>query len=394
MKIVLIGNMNNNNFSIMRYLRDMGVDAHLILMKNDITKSQTHFAPEYDTWEIEKWKPYIHYLNFKDWQAALFYPGFLLKKYLKGYDIYIGSNFTPVLLKRAGIDADIFYPFGTGIEGIGDPSSRSDWNDLSIIKKEINKYFRRLKISALKKTKVCLTSELTLSKQTYDELNIPFQKISIPMVYNNENVKISQLSALEQILNTIKKTNISIFCHVSHMPYKDVKPMIYGFYKYLQNVNNDTKLFFLNYGLNTHQTKNIISKLNISDNVIWLPKMARKEIMIILKHVNWGFSEFNNRFWGGTGWEFLASGVPFFHWYDITTEKYQKEYNTPMPSFINTNDPDVICEHLIKYIENPEPYKEMGRKGKEWFEKYGGIGLAKKWKDIIIEIYNEKNKPN
>ena len=33
MKVALIGNMNNNNFSIMRYFRDLGIDAHLILFK-------------------------------------------------------------------------------------------------------------------------------------------------------------------------------------------------------------------------------------------------------------------------------------------------------------------------------------------------------------------------
>jgi len=45
-KVLLIGNMNNNNFSIMRYLRDLGIDAHLFLMNNDYTKTLTYLPPK------------------------------------------------------------------------------------------------------------------------------------------------------------------------------------------------------------------------------------------------------------------------------------------------------------------------------------------------------------
>ena len=45
MKIVILGNMNNNGFALMRYLRDLGADAHLFLFANDGTGSLSHFAP-------------------------------------------------------------------------------------------------------------------------------------------------------------------------------------------------------------------------------------------------------------------------------------------------------------------------------------------------------------
>ena len=120
MRVALIGNMNNNNFSIMRYLRDLGIDAHLILMKNDYTKSQAHFIPENDTWEIEKWKSYIHYLNYYDWEGILFRSGKSIKNDFKEYDILIGSGYIPVLLSKAKVYLDIFYPYTTGVEGVTD----------------------------------------------------------------------------------------------------------------------------------------------------------------------------------------------------------------------------------------------------------------------------------
>ena len=59
MEIALIGNMNNNNFAMMRYFRDLGADAHLLLYKNDGQEHLSHFKPECDTWNIEWWRPFI-----------------------------------------------------------------------------------------------------------------------------------------------------------------------------------------------------------------------------------------------------------------------------------------------------------------------------------------------
>ena len=64
MKIALIENMNNNHFALMRYLRDRGYDAHLFLSRGEGITSLTHFLPESDTFEIEKWEPYIHRTSF------------------------------------------------------------------------------------------------------------------------------------------------------------------------------------------------------------------------------------------------------------------------------------------------------------------------------------------
>lgn len=46
MKIGLIGNMNNNNFALMRYFRDLGADAHLLLYANDGQGSLSNFRAE------------------------------------------------------------------------------------------------------------------------------------------------------------------------------------------------------------------------------------------------------------------------------------------------------------------------------------------------------------
>lgn len=393
MKVALIGNMNNNNFSIMRYFRDLGIDAHLILMVNDITESQTHFAPEYDTWEIEKWKPYIHYLNYKSSRAVVYYPGFLLKKGFKGYDIYIGSALIPAILKKCGIRLDLFYPYSTGIERVGTQQIRAGNKDKNLYSRLLSKYLRRLSISALKNTRVCLSIDLSLTKQTFDELCIPFQKIPIPMVYNKEIVEFSNISnKLMNYIQIINQYDIKFLCHLRHDGYfHNHITYIEGFAKFVKQVKDKKVILVLfEYGQRVDKTKELIHNLGIQEYVLWIQKSSRKEITFILDYVDLGFNDFIGLHWGGTGWEFLSKGVPFFHYLDMSPEQFQEEYDVPMPPFINTNSPDEICDHLIKYTENPEPYKKKGAEIKDWFEKYGGIGLAERWANVIIQIYEEK----
>lgn len=394
MKVALIGNMNNNNFSIMRYFRDFGINAHLILFKDDITKSQSHFKPEFDTWDMAKWSPYIHYVNFNSYYAALFCPAFLLKKHFKSYDILISTGNSPVILNKCRIGIDVFYPYGEGIEGVGDPISREKWKNLPFIKKVMYSQLRRLKISAIKKAHTCLSSDLHLTKDTFDELDIPFQKISVPMVYNKELRKIKiRNKNIQNIKKKINNYKYKLFCHVSQLPIKNNLPMIEGFAKFaLSQKKKNCVLILTDYGSleSINLTKEKLVILGVADRVIWLKKTTRRELMWLLDEVDFGFSEFEGTMWGGTGWEFLSAGIPFFHFLNLTPEKFKREFNFSMPPVINTNSSDEIYKHLIKYTKNPEIYKRKGREMQDWFEKYGGIGLAKIWKEIILNIYKEK----
>ena len=71
-KIAIIGNMNNNGFSIMRYLRDLGQDAYLLLYSNSASGGNSHFTIEADSWVPEKWRPFIKVLSIPSSVWALF----------------------------------------------------------------------------------------------------------------------------------------------------------------------------------------------------------------------------------------------------------------------------------------------------------------------------------
>jgi hypothetical protein len=150
MKIGLIGNMNNNNFALLRYFHEIGVEADLLLMVDDGIGPLSHFAPESDTWDIKKWEAYIKRLSVSNrfvsaignkfpW-SLLFWIKYIalrlrksnhavqtalpdlkkIRQELQPYDKLIGSGVTPALLKQVGRKLDIFYPYSSGVEWLSD----------------------------------------------------------------------------------------------------------------------------------------------------------------------------------------------------------------------------------------------------------------------------------
>ena len=103
MKIALIGNMNNNNFALMRILRKEGLDAHLFLYTNE------QFFPSEDSDNLSNWKNFIHDLKISNGKPdILFFNKKELAHKLKDFDCLIGNGVAPYLLKRIN-ESDDFY---------------------------------------------------------------------------------------------------------------------------------------------------------------------------------------------------------------------------------------------------------------------------------------------
>ena len=149
MKIAILGNMNNNGFSIMRYLRDLGEEADLLLFEDDGIGSSAHFSIKSDTWDYNKWRPFVKTLpavnsygqalsnNFisriilkiiyplrlllKSKNALLTKPAKIcdidkLKQILCNYDFIIGSGATPAIMNSLNMKLSIFFAYSIGIE--------------------------------------------------------------------------------------------------------------------------------------------------------------------------------------------------------------------------------------------------------------------------------------
>ena len=387
MKVALIGNMNNNHFAMMRYFHRLGVEAYLFKFSNEFD----HFQPECDTYEFEKWESYIIQTDIIDGDIKQYLR--LKKTYLfnlfKGFDFYVGNGMSSAYLLKAGISLDIFIPYCVGIE-----------YTYRVEKKNVFDYFKEkivalIQENAIKKNVkiVCAADDTTFKKSnSLGKKTLPY---TIPMVYNLEDLSnVNTNVSVDKIVEKIKSYDFTVFSHVSHVSHKSeiykIKRndiLINSFAEYIkQNPEHNSVLILLEYGSDLKYSKDLIIELAIESYVIWLPLMMRKELLLVLEHVSIGCGELGGYFWGGTGWEFLSMGKLFIWSVGMDKNKLSEMINTPLPNFVNSNDVKEISNFFNYYYHNKVELEKLGIENKIWFNKYGGIELARKYIDLFNNL--------
>ena len=381
MRVALIGNMNNNYFSLMRYLRDAGVDAELLLFADEIN----HFLPENDTWDIEKWKPYIKQTKISGGALGQYFKMSAadIRKEFEGYDYYIGCGFTPAYFYKAGMKLDLFTPYCVGIEYT---YRITKTKPVHYLKEKIEAYYQ---VKGLKLNTKFVGTIDEESRLKAEKIGVKTRSLPLLMIYNKE-----QANGDDEFLSaTIQKFNQHypvFFSHVSHFPkgsrtweIKRNDILIKGFADFAKQTDANPLLVLFSYGDAVEDSKQLIAELGITDKVKWLPVMSRKKIMRLLEHVHFGGGEFGGAVWGGTGWEFMAKGVPFFQYVDMPDSVFEANTGMKMPPFFNTNNSAEISRLLQTYTSDKAKLTANGQALKAWFDKEAGQELANSYINIL-----------
>lgn len=428
MKVGLIGNMNNNNFVLMRYFQDLGVDAHLLLYLNDGKGSLSHFKPECDSWIIDKWKPFIHQTNIPNSPiAALDFPWSFLVQLFSGiqklinniekpqqqvskicitntyihYDRLIASGISPATLNRVGISLDIFYPYSNGVEFLmtGEFLVRFD----SILKKYLLSKVADYQKRGIIKSKKVINSEMGLTQDALTNIGVKPLNLAFPAVYDREQLPEYPITDVcKTAWDVISNSDFTILHH-SRLMWKN--PGIYSEGNWIkENKNNhwllhgfakliskrpllNARLLIVEYGPDIEATKLLAAELNILKYIQWMPKMERRELMWIIARVSLCVGEFYEvprMIWGGTGWEALASGKPILQGFNFGIGEFENIFGYPPPPLLKVKNQDDVYSHLLRLSDDNNVCKQTGLEARHWFVKYNGIELAKQWLDLLI----------
>lgn len=426
MKIGLVGNMNNNNFAIMRYFRDLGVDAHLLLYSNDGKGTLSHFTPEADTWHMEQWAPFIHQTDIPNsYIAALDFPiskvlelwsqlrritGKLeysigavtqaqIRRAYSGYDRLVASGITPATLGRVDRALDVFYPYSTGVEFFGSLSARER---VPIFRQIIYNAVHRQQLRGLSRARCVFSTDRKLTGEVLERAGVPYIQQTIPMVYNREVIpKDPPTGVLADAYCKLRGAGLSVLHHARLMwkrkgSYSDEEHLIYSknsdwlIHAFADLVvarpSLSPRLFIVEYGPDVEATKRLLEQRGCHESVTWLPKMARRELMWLLGRVSVGVGEFYNipsMIWGGTGWETLASGKPLLQGFKFKEGEFEDYYGYPEPPILGVNTKEDVLKHLLFVADHPEKAAQIGERARDWFDAYNGIVLAHKWLEFV-----------
>lgn len=439
MKIALIGNMNNANFSIMRYLHDLGYDAKLFLYENDFDNGNEHFHWRNDTWEIEKWMKFIFKTSIRNSYAQILSGNFfwylilsLLQKtailfgskgdffnpgiknvgeYIDAnfqkYDVIIGSGNLPALFTYSKrLKLSIFYPYSTGVEYINvvfEAEKNNNFKNLFV--RKLIKRSREVQINGvINKTNLIYNAEMGITNRTLLSLNYNVKNNFIPAVYVESNPTLKN-NQLKELIERINSFDFSILMHSRHKwddtskhnlqweenENKNNHWLIKAYSRFLKLYpKSNAKLIMMNYGEHTEKSKNLIKTLKLNKNIIWLEKMPRKELLEIIKKVDLVAGEFytaNKMIWGSTGWEAFACGKPFLNSFKFQHKSFSQIFGIPEPIILKSNSIDEIYESIIFAYLNPKKIIKIGIENYKWFQKHIGLNQTKEW----IDYYLTKN---
>lgn len=442
MKIALIGNMNNNNFAIMRYFRDLGIDAHLLLYANDGRDSGSHFTPEADTWDIKKWQPFIHRLSFANGMHSIvgrleatvpygipiaiaksiarriggndigWRPPRLssLEKDLAGYDVFLGSGITPAVFQKIGRQLDLFYPYSIGIEFYGSPEFQLLLNSKNLFTRIASKTVRDFQSKGIQNASVCINAEMGQTNDAFTALGVKARPVSVPMVYvNSENpTRPDEVDYLIDRIDIDDENEIR-FLHSARLVW--VKREDYSTSMWdIENKHNDwlfetfamlvasrpktkVRLIVVEYGPDIEETKELIYELGLDDYVVWVPMMPRKHLLWLCQHVSASVGEFystHGTLWGGTGWEALATGTPLIQGFNFEFGEFMCIFGYPPPPFLPVTKKLDILEHLIFIVDERAKLKSIGEQSQRWFQEYNGEGLAKQLLDLLKQCKGQE----
>lgn len=392
LKVALLGNMNNNNFALMRFLLDAGIDAYLFLLDEF-----QHFIPEADSYNSSMYLDRIHQLNWTTighWKISRS----KIKHDMESYNFFIATDRAISYLYKAGIRVDIFLPHGGDIFYL--PFFK--FSGLFPKKWEIGAWYQ-----SLHQKKGIQKSKNIFLDNTNDEFELLFQKlkyknkrhkVSFPIVYHpqyfsTEFTLYSKQSKYVKKMLELKKLHGIVILNLSRQVWTGVDNNFHlkgndrlfrAFAKFLKETGTrDICIVAFEYGYDYEKSKELVKDLQISEFVYWMPKLERKDIMPLIAQADVIASEFvHSWLLGGVISEALIMSKPLL---GVRKDANYSHYDTLYPLLNASNEEDIL-EKLKLIYTNPQLVTEIGTMAHKWYiQKIYEFSL-KKMLEIIKEF--------
>lgn len=393
LNIVFLGNINNNFFSLSRYLRDSGVNCKLILFGNE----KKHFHPSNDTYrdDFAEWVEQVEWGSKKTFNRI---NAAELSRWLSAFDFRVGCGMAPAFCYKAGVRLDVFVPHGNDLRG----HIEYDWRKVlrklisnRVVAKNIIEATRaqRAGISSCKVVHMAhKTDGNNIHEKNIHRLNRKHirWKEPVPMVYvpeyTPENIaEVMKNSELGAFISRVREqSQFIVVCHSRHnwgsrssMSNKGKGILLEGWKIFLQETGQDkAKLIFVEYGTGVDITKRRVHELGLSHSIIWLPLMARKDIMQVVMSSDVVANEFVHSFTGGgVLFEGMAARKPVLTRIDCKDKKYfsfddsDHFFDSNLPVCPASTSKDIAIQ-LKVLSENPQRAKIIGEAAYQWYVKW------------------------
>jgi glycosyltransferase involved in cell wall biosynthesis len=390
--IALVDNMNNNFFALARYLRDLGTDVDLYL----IPGAAEHFHPQCDTFEDVSTMTWVKtfptsyqwykWLAFKKTSYDMF----------KRYDLVVACGYAMGMLRKCGVQPDVFIPFGTDLIHIPFWSERPGRGNVAkrLMSIPMRMWISRWQREAIRDVRLLVSNPSHgLYADALKKLGKTCVNMNVPMVYN------TYAFPRETNWDELAERDFVVFNHSRHIWRSNPDGMsdfaahggnkrndkgIRAFAKFVRTTSFRSPVFVtFEYGPDVAHSKDLVAALGIEKHVIWKPLSERRQIMHGLRHASLALDQFRHGLSGigGVGYEVMASGVPLLtHTNGAAADATHPFYGAPI---VDVLEEDEIFDVFVDCERNPHRYRALGLAGKKWFDNNIGVGLVQRYHELF-----------
>lgn len=282
-RVACVGNMNNNFFCLVRYLRDMGLEADLLRLNCE----QEHFHPASDTYG-EAYRGYTVDLPWGDPASFENVSPEALAASLAPYGRIVACSFAPAFAAKAGRRLDAFCPHG------------SDYTEIPYYKDASGQGLHPLSLAQRVAIKgaahVLAPAHNPVRERYWTELAPEGRRhhVGLPIIYMPEYApeRLADQAAgvpfYPQVRALRERCDLLVYHHSRHVwasegyedDLKGNDVLLKGLALFAaQRPGVRVALACHEYGVDVEASKQLAAQLGIGHLVHWLPLAGRKQVM-------------------------------------------------------------------------------------------------------------------
>jgi len=388
--VACIGNMNNMLYPIAKILSQKGLPVTLFLLDEyeNFIPPNDFIGGDFDMVKLG-WNERTFSNTSKEDILGIF----------KGFNFFIGMDYSAAYMTKAGIRLDIYMPAGSDLFDWPFKKFNSAFPEMWEISKVTCAMAQHQGIKYAKF--FSLDSTDTNSENTLLKINIKGVRIpTLPLIYH-QNLSLNIEQEEIAFIRKLKTDGCFIIMQQGRQAWKysDTNPhqkgndiLIKGFGTFLRNSDMaNNKLVLFSYGEDVKSTEELINELDLMLNVIWIKPLNVLYVQQILKyaHIIVGNLKIGRLSYGAV-YEALACKVSFMGYREdqLYKENYDKLY--PM---INVATPEEVADQLEYYYHNRKELTTMGEQGHDWLLNYAINPSVQKVLEIIKNHKGRKKLP-
>lgn len=388
MKVAFVCNMNNHFFSMVRHLRDKGIDAHLLILNNE----DRQFHPSWDSFDLD-YQRYTKFLTWGDHNKLTSVSKRTIRSDLAGFGFIFTCGSVPGYMNYAGLRADVFIPYGSDLAELPffilQPPRRGALT--SPLRFPIHQR------NGIREARFLGGAYTPQFEDLFSRINARGKRVAIPVAplyggaFNPEKITsfYDRSTWFHHFKRIREASDFVLFHHARHiwtpaygaMSQKGNDRLIRGFAGFVKsNPKLRASLIMLEYGPDVENSRALIAELGIQENVAWFPLMARKEVLLGASISDIVCGEFAQSWnFGGTIIEGIALAKPLLHY--RKDSMYPKEDLFPV---LNAYSADEMTAAMERYMANRDECNQMGREAHNWFRTRIIEGSIDRYADLVL----------